>query len=60
MTNPATSNGELANAKRDAQLIGRVYGNIHMEYPQVTREMVAARLQLRRDAEPTQHAPKRT
>lgn len=34
--------------QRDEQLINRVYGNISLENPKVTREFVAEQLRLRR------------
>ena len=37
--------------QRDTQLINRVYGNISLENPKVTREFVAEHLRLRRKAE---------
>ena len=36
--------------QRDTQLINRVYGNIAIENPRVTREMVAEQLRLYRQA----------
>lgn len=34
--------------QRDVQLINRVYGNIAIENPQITREMVAEQLKIYR------------
>lgn len=42
---PLTS---MTPEQRDAQLINRVYGNISLENPKVTREFVAEQLRLRR------------
>ena len=33
---------------KNEQLISRVYGNVHLEYPEVTRELVRSRLNARR------------
>ena len=43
--------GKMTPEQRDAQLINRVYGNISLENPKVTREFVAEHLRLRRQAE---------
>lgn len=50
---------EPKNGRGDEQLIGRVFGNIHLEYPEITREMVAARLKLRREEEAARHVTER-
>ena len=44
--------------RRDAQLVSRVFGNIHLEHPEITREQVAERLRLRRKAEAANAATK--
>jgi hypothetical protein len=36
--------GSLTAEQRDEQLIGRVFGNLHIERPEITREQVAAML----------------
>lgn len=36
--------------QRDVQLINRVYGNIAIENPRITREMVAEQLKIYRQA----------
>ena len=41
---------EMTPEQRDTQLINRVYGNIAIENPRVTREMVAEQLRLYRQA----------
>jgi hypothetical protein len=43
----------LTPKQREAQLISRVYGNIHLEHPLVTRELVEARLRTRQLTEAT-------
>lgn len=32
--------------QRNARIVGEVYGNIHMSYPEITREQVAEQLAL--------------
>ena len=54
MTPAALANAPLTRMtpeQRDAQLINRVYGNISLENPKVTREFVAEHLRPRRQAE---------
>lgn len=46
----------LTTRQREAQLASRVYGNIHLEHPNVTRELVEARLELRRNSKATDEA----
>jgi hypothetical protein len=51
VTECATQTPERTAAERDARLIDQAFGNIHIEHPEVTRELVAERLRLRRIAE---------
>ena len=41
----------MTDGEREAQLISRVYGNIHLENPDVTRELVRQRLLLKKARE---------
>jgi hypothetical protein len=36
----------MTNGEREAQLISRVYGNLRIEHPEITRELVRQRLLL--------------
>jgi hypothetical protein len=42
---------EWTEEQRKERLIGEVYGNIRIEHPEITREQVAQRLELRQRAE---------
>lgn len=38
---------QMTDAERLEQLVSHVYGTVHLEYPQITRELVRHRLEVR-------------